>query len=151
VLSGVTAFPLLTELSILSRTLGIDDPSRFESYSGLHRWIAFVHFGLQKTYADFPFIAYGTDWLAFGHLVIALFFLGPLVRPRGNEWVLKIGMVACIGVIPLAMICGHIRGIPFYWRLIDCSFGLLGILPLLYCLRLSRKIYHTDQAWSELS
>jgi hypothetical protein len=38
-------------------------------------------------------------------------------------------------VIPLALICGSIRGIPFYWRLIDGSFGVIGLIPLIYCLR----------------
>jgi hypothetical protein len=27
----------------------------------------------------------------------------------------------------------HIRGILFYWQLIDCSFGMTGIIPLSYC------------------
>ena len=36
------------------------------------------------------------------------------------------GIAACLAVIPLALICGPIRGIPFYWRLIDCSFGVIG-------------------------
>jgi hypothetical protein len=39
-------------------------------------------------------------------------------------------MIACAGIIPLSMICGVIRGIPFYWRLIDCSFGIFGCIPL---------------------
>jgi hypothetical protein len=34
-------------------------------------------------------------------------------------------------VIPLALIAGAIRQIPFYWRVIDCSFGVFGIIPLL--------------------
>ncbi len=38
-------------------------------------------------------------------------------------------------VIPLALICGPIRGIPFYWRLIDCSFGVVGFVPLWVCQR----------------
>jgi len=33
-----------------------------------------------------------------------------------------------------------LRGIPIYWRLIDCSFGVFGGLPLLYCLRLLKLI-----------
>jgi hypothetical protein len=41
------------------------------------------------------------------------------------------GIIACLGVIPLALIAGAIRQIPFYWRLIDCSFGILGIIPLM--------------------
>ena len=43
-------------------------------------------------------------------------------------------------MIPLALICGPIRGIPFYWRLIDCAFGEIGIIPLIYCLKLVRRI-----------
>ena len=30
----------------------------------------------------------------------------------------------------LALIFGPIRGIPLFWRLIDCSFGLFGAIPL---------------------
>lgn len=67
-------------------------------------------------------------------------FVGPWWNPVGNAWVLWVGLVACAGVIPLAMICGEIRGIPFYWRLIDCSFGIFGAIPLLYCLALTRKM-----------
>ena len=140
VVSGLTAFPLLQELSLLCRWLGISDPANYQSLSGLRGWIAFVFFELEKTYATFPFIGYGTDWLAFGHLVIALFFIGPFRDPVGNAWVLRVGLVACAGVIPLALICGAIRGIPFGWRLLDCSFGLLGTIPLLYCLSLTKKI-----------
>ena len=50
------------------------------------------------------------------------------------------GIVACIAIFPLAMICGPLRGIPFYWRLIDCSFGVIGIIPLVYCLGLLKQI-----------
>jgi hypothetical protein len=42
-------------------------------------------------------------------------------------------LIACAGVIPLALIAGQIRGIPLPWRLIDCSFGVFGALPLLIC------------------
>jgi hypothetical protein len=140
IVSGLTAFPLLQELSILSRWLGIDAPAAYESLSGFRAWIAFVFFGLEKTYAAFPFIGYGTDWLAFGHLIIALFFVGPFRNPVRNAWVLRRGLVACAAVIPLALICGYVRHIPLAWRLIDCSFGIVGAIPLLYCLHLTKKI-----------
>ena len=140
VLSGLTAFPLLGELSLLCRWLGIEDPAAYETLSGIRGWIAFVFFGLQKTYAAFPFVGYGTDWLAFGHLIIAMFFIGPFRDPVRNAWVLRVGLVACVAVIPLALICGAIRGIPLGWRILDCSFGLLAAIPLLYCLRLTRKL-----------
>ena len=140
VISGVTAFPLLHELEILASLLGISADGVPGDYGGLQFWIALVREGLRETYAQYPFLAYGTDWLAFGHIVIALFFIPVYrepVRYIGNLWV---GVVACVLVIPLALICGPIRGIPFYWQLIDCSFGVIGIVPLLYCKNLIGKL-----------
>jgi hypothetical protein len=102
--------------------------------------MAYVLYGLEQTSARFPFIAYGTDWLAFGHLAIAVFFIRPLFKPLESDWVLQCGLILCAGVIPLALIAGQVRGIPLYWRLIDCSFGVFGTLPLLYCLMLSRRM-----------
>ena len=128
VISGVTAFPLLLEVRLLEKLLG----------GGF--WISHVREGLETTYARYPWIAYGTDWLAFGHLVIAMFFVGPLVNPLTSRPNLITGIVACVAIFPLAMICGPLRGIPVYWRLIDCSFGVIGIIPLVYCLRLLGKM-----------
>ena len=140
VISGLTAFPLLQELRLLSAMLGIAPETDYRELDGLRWWIGYVQEGLEHSHANYPFLAYGTDWLAFGHIVIALFFIGPLMKPAENGWVLIIGMIACVLVIPLALICGQVRGIPMYWRLIDCSFGVFGILPLIYCYRLSRRI-----------
>ena len=130
VLSGLTAFPLVTELNILGNILDIDPSLSPEQYDGLRYWIALVGQGFRDTGTRYPFLAYGTDWLAFGHLVIAVAFLGPLRDPIRNVWIVEFGMIACVGVIPLALIAGEVRGIPFYWRLIDCTFGILGFVPL---------------------
>lgn len=140
VVSGVTAFPLLLELDLLSRLLGVGSATGPEGHTGLVFWILTVKFGLQHTYEQYPWIAYGTDWLAFGHLIIATFFIGPLINPLAGRSTIYTGIFACVAVIPLAMICGEVRGIPFYWRLVDCSFGVIGIVPLLYCLRLIGRI-----------
>ncbi len=140
ILSGVTAFPLLHELQLLSTWLGIPPDAKPDALTGLAHWIGVVREGLVTTYARFPWMAYGTDWLAFGHLMIALFFIGPWRDPIGNAWVLRVGLAVCALVIPLAMICGAIRGIPFYWRLIDCSFGIFGAVPLLICLKFIQKM-----------
>lgn len=96
-------------------------------------WIKRVYDGLSTTNAHYPFLAYGTDWLAFAHLVIAVAFIGPYIDPVRNKWVITFGLIACAGVIPLAFIAGHLRGIPVGWRLIDSSFGVLGSIPLLFC------------------
>ena len=140
VLSGVTAFPLLHELELLARLLGIPAGSAPAGLSGLQFWIATVRDSLRVMHASYPWLAYGTDWLAFGHLIIALFFIGPWRNPVANAWVLRVGLVACAAVIPLALISGAIRCIPLSWRLIDCSFGVIGALPLLYCLKLTENL-----------
>ncbi len=136
-LSGLTAFPLLHELNLLVRWLGADAP---DARGDLASWVLRVRDALAATYRDYAFLGYGTDWLAFGHLVIALFFIGVWRDPVRNIFTLHAGLIACAGVIPLAMICGPIRGIPFYWRLIDCSFGIFGAIPLWWTLRLTRRL-----------
>ena len=130
VLSGLTAFPLTWELQILARILGIPDGANPQSFTGLQWWIATVRNGLIETDAKYPFLAYGTDWLAFAHLVIASAFIGVWRDAVRNIWIVEWAMIACVAVIPLALICGPIRGIPFGWQIIDCSFGVLGIGPL---------------------
>lgn len=140
VISGITAFPLLAEMRLLTSWLGLGAAASPAGHTGLAFWLLTVRFGLEDVYSQYPWMAYGTDWLAFGHIVIAMFFVGPLIRPAESRSVLYAGISACLLVIPLALVCGAIRGIPGYWRLIDCSFGLLGVIPLAYCLRLLRHI-----------
>ncbi|MBT2491107.1 hypothetical protein J7E96_21805 [Streptomyces sp. ISL-96] len=137
VLSGVTAFPLVTELHWLESLLKSSASPVAEFFPGLMEWIERVRTGLDATDAKYPFVLYGTDWLAFAHLVIAVAFYGPYRDPVRNIWVIEFGMIACAGIIPLALICGPIRGIPFWWSVIDISFGVFGVIPL-YVVR--RKI-----------
>ncbi len=135
VLSGITAFPLQIELQWLDRILHARLLQPVAQSTNLLPWIDRVHEGLDRTNARFPFLAYGTDWLAFAHLVIAVAFIGPWVDPVRNKWVVTFGLIACAGVIPLALIAGSIRGIPLGWRLVDCSFGVLGALPHILAMR----------------
>jgi hypothetical protein len=135
VLSGLTAFPLVTETRWLAELAQTSAARPFAEWTGLLPWIERVSGALSATGSRYPFVAYGTDWLAFAHLVIAIAFIGPFVDPVRNKWVITFGLIACAGVIPLALIAGAVRGIPAGWRLIDCSFGVLGGIPLLICWR----------------
>ena len=146
VLSGLTAFPLERETALLNRLVGVSQSAPTGPEPGLHTWLRRVHEGIAATNRAYPFMAYGTDWLAFAHLVIAVAFLGPLVDPLRNRWVLVFGVIACLGVVPLAFIAGPIRGIPFYWRLIDSSFGIIGAIPLLVCLRYVGQLERASSA-----
>jgi hypothetical protein len=139
VVSGATAIPLKVELVLLTRTLGaIDYPGLPKS--SFSRWLERVCDALVETDAKYPFLACGTDWLAFAHFVIAVLFIGPLRDPVKNIWVVEFGMIACMLVGPFALVAGHFRGIPFGWRLIDCSFGVFGIIPLYFCRQLIRQL-----------
>jgi hypothetical protein len=135
VLSGVTAFPLETELNWLVSILHAGWLRPVSQFTGVLPWVERVQEALRTTDTLYPFLAYGTDWLAFAHLVIAVAFVGPYIDPVRNKWFITFGLIACAGVIPLALIAGPIRGIPFPWRLIDCSFGVFGSVPLLLCRR----------------
>ncbi|MEW6306238.1 MAG: hypothetical protein AB1705_22455 [Verrucomicrobiota bacterium] len=134
IFSGLTAIPLEWELGLLARWFGIpDDPA--PATSGFAQWIARVRAALQDTDAKYPFIAYGFDWLAFGHVVIAIAFGGALRDPVRNAWLFQLGMIACVLVIPWALVFGQVRGIPLGWRVIDCLFGIVGFVPMWLCAR----------------
>jgi hypothetical protein len=139
-ISGLTAFPLETELRWLTGVLGAGPVTRPGDVGGVLRWLVTVRDGLTATNAGYPFLAYGTDWLAFAHLVIAVAFLGPLRDPVRNRWVVTFGLVACAAVIPFALVAGAVRGIPFYWRLIDAAFGVAGAALLWPCARAIREL-----------
>ncbi|MFH9009807.1 hypothetical protein ACH4C6_00380 [Streptomyces sp. NPDC017943] len=128
VLSGATAFPLVHELRWTEDLLHALSVDRY--LPGLTDWIERVRAGLDRADAEYPFLLYGTDWLAFAHLVIAVAFYGPYRDPVRNIWVVEFGMIACAGIVPLALICGPVRGIPVWWSVIDMAFGVFGVVPL---------------------
>lgn len=133
VIGGATAIPLKTELELFTRFLGVGGKTSAKVSTGFDHWILRVREGLQETDAKYPFMAYGTDWLAFGHFMIAVAFVGAFRDPVRNRWLFTFGMIACVAIVPYAFIFGGVRGIPIYWRLIDCSFGVFGIIPVWYC------------------
>jgi len=132
VLSGLTAFPLRTELPIVISVLGHLGVS---AQSALMLWLNKVDEVLESTGRQYPFLAYGTDWLGFAHLVIAAAFIGAWRDPVRNKWLFTFGLWNCAAVVPFAIIAGGARDIPLYWRFIDCSFGVFGAIPLWICKR----------------
>jgi hypothetical protein len=126
--SGVTAFPLEHEVRWGCDLLGI--PASAIHDDGVRGWLALVREALEQTNVRFPFLAYGTDWLAFAHLALAVLFIGPYRDPVRNVWVIDFGLIACGGVVLLAMVAGPVRGIPLGWRCVDSSFGVLAAVPL---------------------
>ena len=139
--SGATAIPLLTELNWLTQIFGAGNPP-----SVPQAWLVRVRDALAQTESQYPFLFYGTDWLAFGHFVIAIAFVGALCDPVRNRWLIDFGLIACVLVVPYAFVFGAWRGIPFWWRLIDCSFGVCGFIPLWLCRRWAKELEQGDNS-----
>lgn len=136
VLSGATALPLLTEVDWLVRIAGAErlvESNLVTPAPAWAVWLVKVQTALAGNAKEYPFLFYGTDWLAFGHFVIAIAFIGAVRDPVRNAWLFTFGMIACALVIPYALVFDAARRIPFWWRLIDCSFGVFGFLPLWLC------------------
>lgn len=106
VLSGVTAFPIESELRWICSWWP-------EQESGFSHWLVTCRDAIVETNARYPYLAYGYDWLAFAHIVIAVSFIGPWLDPVRNIWIIQFGMIACVLILPLAFIAGPIRQIPF--------------------------------------
>lgn len=133
-LSGLTAIPVNQELSFLMRC--------FPVQSDIHQWLFRVWAAYTEVQREHTFLLYGYDWLAFAHFILALLFIGPFCDPVRNIWVIQFGIMACVLVFPLAFIAGPFRGIPIGWRLIDCSFGAVGLIPLWICYHKTKQLEH---------
>lgn len=140
VLSGLTAIPLVSEVNALVHGLGLENQTSATAGAGITRWLLLIREALVETQARHPQLFYGTDWLAFGHIVIAVAFVGALRDPVRNRWLFDFGLIACAMVIPWAFYFGAVRGIPLWWRLIDCSFGVFGAVPLWWCRRWVKEL-----------
>ncbi len=132
VVSGLTAFPLEWQLDLAARLTGTEGT--------VGSWIERARVAVAETNARHPIIFYGTDWLAFGHFAIAVLFIGAWIDPVKNAWLFRGGLVVCALVIPFALVAGGVRGIPLWHRLVDCSFGVFGAVPMLLALRLTRRM-----------
>ena len=131
-LSGLTAIPVEPQLSFLT--------GFFASGSSIHQWLTTVLTAYHQVKATHPFLLYGYDWLAFAHFILAILFTGPYRDPVKNIWVIQFGLIACALILPLALIAGSFRGIPFGWQLLDCSFGAGGAIPLWIAYQRTKKL-----------
>ncbi|PJJ84567.1 hypothetical protein [Mucilaginibacter auburnensis] len=135
-LSGITAFPIETQLTWFLKHQPELNPT-------LSLWLNKVYTGVKNTNNQYPFISYGTDWLAFAHVMLAVLFIGPLINPVRNIWVVQFGIIAALAIFPLAFIAGSIRSIPFFWQCIDCSFGVVTLAILLPCYKWIKQLEAT--------
>ena len=131
VVSGLAYFALLRETTLVLHSRLLQGTGLLETPFG--PWLNEVHRVLAQQASQAPVLFYATDWLGFAHLVMALALVGPLRHPVRNRWVIDFGLSACLGVPLMALFAGSIRGVPMYWQLVDCTFGLAGAATLLLC------------------
>lgn len=139
VAAGVTAIPIRFELGILNSLFG-QGTLAADAWPALGEWISKVHEAFVEMDNAYPFLSYGYDWLAFGHFVIAVAFIGAYRNPIRNRWVVDFGIIASALLVPYALIFGQLRGIPLFWRSIDSLFGIVGFALLWYARRELERI-----------
>ncbi|MHC4060125.1 MAG: hypothetical protein ACYSUC_00835 [Planctomycetota bacterium] len=103
-------------------------------------WVTLIQEASIETKEKYPFMLYGTGWVGFAHLVMVIACLGPLRDPVKNIWVLQFGLIGCILMIPMTLITGVVRSLPWFWQLFDCAIGLTGAIVFLICYRCARQM-----------
>jgi hypothetical protein len=148
VVSGATALPIPTALEKAVDLFGEDLSGGGRLPFFVADWLRTLRDGIRTTSAQAPFMFYGTDWLAFGHFMIAAVFYGAWRDPVRNRWLYQFGMFACALVPVWALVFGQLRGIPVWWRWIDASFGIVGFVPVWLCSRWARQLEQAGvNAW----
>ena len=130
-LSGVTVWPAATEMKMLIQIIWGDSVPT----GVLHQFAVQVITGLAEMEAKYPFLLYAHDWLAFAHIMLAILFAGAILNPVRNIWIIQCGLIMCACVPILAGICIPLRGLPWFWVLIDSAFAPAAGLPLWIALR----------------
>jgi hypothetical protein len=136
-ISGLTVLPAELELKTAMSMVPVG--------SAVYNWLDKILDAYMSVAMHKNFLLYGYDWLAFAHFVLAILFIGPYKDPVKNSWVIEFGMIASLLILPFAFVAGSIRGIPVWWRLVDCSFGVFGFLLLWYCYRRVKIIIHEQK------
>lgn len=138
--SGLTVFWLPWETRVLVSVIWGDSAPDAGPLPGMHAWLVQCRDAIAFTEKTYPFMFYGTDWLGFAHVILAILFLGAARDPERNIWVIHCGLIACALVVIHAVFFVPLRGLPWEWILVDSSFGVFGCLPLLWILRDLRRM-----------
>ena len=141
--SGLTAIFAREGLRLLS-PLFSHGSVLWKFWPSMSEWLSLVYQAVEEMYSKYPFLAYGYDWLAFGHFIISIPFLMAIRDPIRHSWVITYGISACLAVLPFALVFGAIRGIPLFWRGVDTLFGIGGLIVLLILRRQLRSLESTS-------
>ncbi|MDP6046147.1 MAG: hypothetical protein QGH94_07575 [Phycisphaerae bacterium] len=134
--SGVTIWPATWELELLVDSIWGPGPS-----SGvMHGFVLRVIEAVDYVGAEYPFLFYAGDWLAFAMIVLAILFYGARRDPVRNVWIVQCGLIMCVLIPVLAGICVPLRGLPLRWFWVDTAFAPAAGIPLWIALRDIRRV-----------
>ncbi len=124
--SGVTIWPATWELETLVDVVW--GPG--ESTGVMHGFVLRAIEAIEYVGAEYPFLLYTGDWLAFAMIVLAILFYGARRDPVRNVWIVQCGLIMCALVPVLAAVCVPLRGLPLRWFWVDTAFAPAAALPL---------------------
>ena len=133
--SAVTIWPASWELETLVDVVW--GPG--EATGVIHGFILRAIEGIEYVGAEYPFLFYAGDWLAFALIVLAILFYGARRDPVRNVWIVQCGLIMCALVPVLAAVCVPLRGLPLRWFWVDTAFAPAAGLPLWIALRDIRR------------
>ena len=139
-LSGLTVFPVEWEVSTVIKVFWGDAAPGDGFLAPVHKKLLEIRDALPVIKTKYPFIFYGFDWLGFAFIIMAILFAGVIRDPVRNKWVIQFALISCILVVIFAAIFAPLRGMPWQWILIDSSFGIFGVIPLIIILKDIKKI-----------
>ena len=134
--SGITIWPASWELETLVEVVW--GPG--EATGVIHGFILRAIEGIEHVGAEYPFLFYAGDWLAFALIVLAILFYGARRDPVRNVWIVQCGLIMCVLVPVLAAVCVPLRGLPLRWFWVDTAFAPAAGLPLWIALRDIRRV-----------
>jgi len=135
-ISGVTIWPATWELELLIDSVWGSGPPG----GVMHAFLLRVTEAIDSVGAEYPFLFYAGDWLAFAMIVLAILFYGARRDPVRNVWIVQCGLIMCVLVPVLAAICVPLRGLPLRWFWVDTAFAPAAGLPLWIALRDIRRV-----------
>ena len=134
--SAVTIWPAMWELKTLVHVVW--GPG--EATGVIHGFILRAIEAIEYVGAEYPFLFYAGDWLAFALIVLAILFYGARRDPVRNVWIVQCGLIMCALVPVLAAVCVPLRGLPAGWFWVDTAFAPAAGLPLWIALRDIRRV-----------
>jgi len=117
------------ELAWLNSILGPGTRTE-QIWPEMSAWVNHLHQGITTTYAEYPFIAYCMDWLVLAQAGFIILFIGAIIDPLRNIWIIRSGMVICLLHVVTAVASGGLHGVPVFWQILDASFGVVGLVVL---------------------